>query len=220
MNPVIFRRVLLFITVFIIFLASGCGVIPRKPSGETLSFVGDGVASWYGPNFHGKKTANGETFNMNELTAAHRTLPFNTRVRVDNVENGRSVIVRINDRGPYVGNRVIDLSREAASRLGMIQTGTAAVQIYLIQEGDRPLTSQNISNRESYTIQLASFETEQDAEIKSSSVIGSRVERVQVANQIFYRVYYGLYYDIEEARAAQQKLLDEGISGFVKQAEN
>lgn len=220
MKPIFFRRILLTSAVFIIFLASGCGVIPRTPSGETLSFVGDGVASWYGPNFHGKKTANGETFKMDELTAAHRTLPFNTRVRIDNTDNGRSVIVRINDRGPYVGNRVIDLSREAASKLGMIQTGTANVQIYLIQEGDRPLTNQNISNRESYTIQLASFETEEDAEIKSSSVIGSRVERVQVSNQIFYRVYYGLYYDTEEARIAQQQLSNEGINGFVKQAEN
>ena len=73
-----------------------------------------GLASWYGPHFHRKRTADGERFNMNALTAAHRTLPFNTYVRVTNLANGRSVIVRVNDRGPFVGDRIIDLSARAA----------------------------------------------------------------------------------------------------------
>lgn len=92
-----------------------------------------GVASYYGPGFHGKKTANGERFNMNALTAAHRTLPFGTRVRVTNLDNGRSVVVRINDRGPFAKGRIIDLSKVAAKRIGMIQSGTARVRLEVLR---------------------------------------------------------------------------------------
>ncbi|MCJ2016918.1 septal ring lytic transglycosylase RlpA family protein [Methylobacterium sp. E-065] len=86
-----------------------------------------GVASWYGPGFHGRKTANGERFNMNALTAAHRTLPLGTQVVVTNRSNGRSVVVRINDRGPYVGRRLIDLSKASAQAIGVL--GLAKVSI-------------------------------------------------------------------------------------------
>ncbi|MCC5979308.1 MAG: septal ring lytic transglycosylase RlpA family protein [Salinarimonas sp.] len=88
-----------------------------------------GPASWYGGKFHGRTTANGERFDMEKLTAAHRSLPFGTRVRVTNERNGRSVVVRINDRGPFVGNRVIDLSRGAAAAVGMVRSGVAPVRI-------------------------------------------------------------------------------------------
>lgn len=91
-----------------------------------------GAASWYGGKFHGRLTANGERFDKFALTAAHRTLPFGTRVRVTNTRNGRSVIVRINDRGPFHGNRVIDLSRGAAEAVGMLQSGTAKVKIEVL----------------------------------------------------------------------------------------
>lgn len=91
-----------------------------------------GPASWYGGKFHGRKTANGERYNMNDMTAAHKTLPFGAKVRVTNQHNGRSVIVRINDRGPFVGRRVIDLSRGAADAIGMIRTGVAPVRIELL----------------------------------------------------------------------------------------
>ncbi|MBO0662240.1 septal ring lytic transglycosylase RlpA family protein [Jiella sp. MQZ9-1] len=88
-----------------------------------------GRASYYGTRFHGRRTANGERFNMNAMTAAHKTLPFGTKVRVTNRRNGKSVVVRINDRGPYARGRVIDLSKAAASRIGMINSGTAPVKI-------------------------------------------------------------------------------------------
>lgn len=88
-----------------------------------------GQASWYGGQHHGKTTASGARFDMNKLTAAHRTLPLGTNVRVTNLDNGRSVEVVINDRGPYVGSRVIDLSREAARRLQMEQEGIASVRV-------------------------------------------------------------------------------------------
>ena len=88
-----------------------------------------GVASWYGPGFHGRLTASGERFDQNDLTAAHRNLPLGSEVRVTNLENGRTVTVEINDRGPYVKNRVLDLSKAAARRLGIIENGVAKVRI-------------------------------------------------------------------------------------------
>lgn len=91
--------------------------------------VEEGLASWYGPGFAGRLTANGEVFNPNELTAAHKTLPFGTRVRVTSVRNGRSVVVRINDRGPFKPGRIIDLSRAAAEAIGMVGSGIARVTV-------------------------------------------------------------------------------------------
>ncbi len=88
-----------------------------------------GTASWYGPGFHGRKTASGERFDQNKLTAAHRSLPLDTVVKVTNLDNGKAVKVSINDRGPYVGKRVIDLSRAAARKLDMTDDGTARVRI-------------------------------------------------------------------------------------------
>lgn len=94
-----------------------------------------GIASYYADDFHGRKTANGETFDMHELTAAHRTLPFNTRLRVRNLDNNLVVTVRINDRGPFKDNRVIDLSLEAAKKIGLIANGTAPVELEIIELG-------------------------------------------------------------------------------------
>lgn len=92
-----------------------------------------GNASWYGAKFHGRRTANGERYDMNQLTAAHRTLPFGTKVRVTNQRNGRAVVVRINDRGPFAGRRIIDLSRGAAGALGMVNSGVAPVKLEVLR---------------------------------------------------------------------------------------
>lgn len=91
-----------------------------------------GVASYYGPGFQGNKTANGERFNMHDMTAAHKTLPFNTKVKVYNLTNGKTVIVRINDRGPFKKGRIIDLSKGAAKKIGMLQSGTANVKLEIL----------------------------------------------------------------------------------------
>lgn len=99
------------------------------------SFSDSGVASWYGEAFHMKATASGEPFDMNDLTAAHRWLPLNTIVRVTNLENGKSVVLRINDRGPYMHDRVLDVSRYAAQQLGMKSHGTAPVTIEVFDLG-------------------------------------------------------------------------------------
>ncbi|EPX87655.1 rare lipoprotein A [Rubellimicrobium thermophilum DSM 16684] len=110
------------------------GTLALSPLGVTPASAQmmAGTASWYGPGFHGRRTASGERFDQNALTAAHRSLPFGTRVRVTNQANGESVIVRINDRGPFHGNRVIDLSREAAAEIGLLRTGIGRVTIEVL----------------------------------------------------------------------------------------
>lgn len=95
-------------------------------------FCQNGIASWYGPGFHGKKTASTEFYNMHELTAAHNILPLNTLVKITNLENQREVVVRINDRGPFVGDRIVDLSLAAAKELGMVKKGTVPVRVAVL----------------------------------------------------------------------------------------
>src|SRR5262249_34087449 len=95
-----------------------------------------GIASWYGPDFYGKYTANGELYDGNQLTAAHKTLPMPVNVRVTNLENGKSIVVRVNDRGPYARARIIDLSRKAAELLDVVQNGTAKVRVTYLGRAD------------------------------------------------------------------------------------
>ncbi len=96
------------------------------------NFTQIGIASWYGPGFHGKRTANGERYNQNAMTAAHKTLPLSTVVKVTNLENNKTVVVRINDRGPYYGNRILDLSKKAAQSLGISHRGTAKIKLQVL----------------------------------------------------------------------------------------
>ena len=106
---------------------------PLEPaSGEVIQYLGSGHASYYGRRFAGRLTANGETFDPGQLTAAHRTLPFGSIVRVTNPRNGRSVTVRINDRGPFIDGREIDLSRAAAEQIGLVQRGVGEVELELL----------------------------------------------------------------------------------------
>ncbi len=135
--------------------------------------VGDrfsGNASWYGPNFHGKLTSNGERYNMYDMTAAHKTLPMNTIVKVTNRRNGLSTVVRINDRGPFVATRIIDLSKSAASKINMIGTGTAPVTIEVLgfysknkknknytPTNNKPYKVSKTHYRGKFALQIASF---------------------------------------------------------------
>ena len=115
--------------------------IIKKPGKKTKKYdrskkVLKGISSYYGPKFHGKLTANGEVYDMYGLTAAHKTLPLNTIVRVTNLNNDKSLILRINDRGPYVGDRILDCSYGAAKKLDFVQSGTTDVRIEVIEWGD------------------------------------------------------------------------------------
>lgn len=120
-----------------------CGP-PYKVFGKTYhplkkirtGYTQKGLASWYGPGFHGKKTSSGEVYDMHELTAAHSTFPLQTLVKVTNLENNREVVVRINDRGPFVGDRLIDLSYGAAGKLGMVKNGVVPVKVAVLGPAD------------------------------------------------------------------------------------
>lgn len=114
---------------------------------EDFSYDETGIASWYGPGFHGKTTANGEIYDMNEMTAAHKTLQLPALVRVTNLENGRSIVLRINDRGPYVHGRIIDVSRRGAQLLGFEGKGTAPVRVTVLSDESRALAARLRSGR-------------------------------------------------------------------------
>lgn len=130
-----------------------------------------GEASWYGPGFHGRRTANGEVFDKEEMTAAHQSLPFGTMVRVRNLDNGRMVVVRINDRGPFARGRILDLSEAAARRLGMVEAGTARVRLEILSPGFSGAPSPRSEKSEApqkpakaVRIQVASYRDESNAE--------------------------------------------------------
>lgn len=203
--------------ILILAVASGCKT--SAPPSSSLQLIETGVASCYGPNFDGKPTATGEIYNMNGLTAAHRTLPFNTMVRVENQDNGRSVTVRVNDRGPYAKNRIIDLSKAAAEKLDMIGPGTANVRLYASED---VLKNSKITDLKTphYTIQLGSFEDKASAIRNAATLKGARVEEVQTGKAILYRLYYGLFTNPDTARQEQAQLKAQGWDGFVKQVEN
>lgn len=222
-------RQVLGLSLFII-LFSACGVTNKTSrSGSTTESAtraiesGDakaietGVASWYGPDFHGRQTANGEKYDMNGLTAAHRTLPFNTVVLVENLDNGKTVQVRVNDRGPYAKDRIIDLSKGAATEVEMIGPGTARVRIYIV-EGD--ISDLGNIKEPQYTVQLGSYNDRASAEKKAAEIRSSRVEEVVVNNKTIYRIYFGDFKNPAIALEAQKRLEGLGHSGFVKQVGN
>ena len=125
-----------------------------------------GIASWYGPKFHGKLTASGETYNMHAMTAAHKTLPLGTWVKVKHLGNGKEIKLKINDRGPFVGKRIIDLSNKAAHAIGMVGTGTAKVRVTAITSGRRSSTpAPRATSNESgnFGIQVGSFSNVENA---------------------------------------------------------
>ena len=139
----------------------------------------DGIASWYGPDFHSKKTSNGEIYDMYDMTAAHKTLPMNTVVRVYNQENGKSIIVRINDRGPFVRGRIIDLSNKAARDIDMVGKGTAKVKITVlgyngeIENADAPYSE--VSQSDINTRKKEKVDVLEPLEIKEDSISSSKV---------------------------------------------
>ena len=178
-----------------------------------VAFIQTGIASWYGPDFQGRNTANGEVYNMNEMTAAHKTLPFNTYVIVENQANGKRIKLRINDRGPYAKDRVIDLSRSGAEAIDMIGPGTAPVKIFVLDDG----TGNVYPTKPRYTVQLGSYDYRDAAEQKSSRIRSSYVAEVQVNGVTYYRVYFGDFENPVIAIEAMNRLKGLGHEGFIKQ---
>ncbi|MGM0533221.1 MAG: septal ring lytic transglycosylase RlpA family protein [Campylobacterota bacterium] len=195
----------------------------------------EGVASWYGPDFHGGKTSSGEIYDMHSLTAAHKTWPMHTVVKVHNLENSKSVIVRINDRGPFVKNRIIDLSYAAGRRIGMHKNGTAKVRVTVLRTdgGNWPKTAKYGTSTGStaadsttfgskaleksdakamYYVQVASFSSLEAAvnfqqeHMKLPLSIGSKVEE----KNGLYKVYVGTFKNEGKARKFMQNAKFDG----------
>ena len=174
-----------------------------------------GIASWYGPNFHGKRTSNGEIYNMYAYTAAHKTLPMNTMVKVTNLRNHRSTVVRINDRGPFVANRIIDLSYAAAKELGVVGSGTAPVELEVlgfdgnVQKASTTTVAKSAPSSvvlSNFAVQIGSFRRYQGAMITKdrNALVDGRykaiVKRFFVDGRPLYRVWLTGFRSEQEAR--------------------
>lgn len=168
-------------------------------------FIEEGVASWYGKDFHGKKTANGERYDMYGLTAAHRILPFGTKVRVTNLANGKQTVVRINDRGPFVANRIIDLTHTAATQIGMIGTGTARVRLESL---DVVPGVRNGDMKGTFYVQVGAFAVRANAEKVVSALRGTgRKARTYYSDAVhLWRVQAGPYTSLKEAEKQSDAL--------------
>ncbi len=171
------------------------------------AWVQTGTASWYGQDFHGKPTATGEPYNMYGMSAAHRTLPLGSTVRVTHLANGRQVVIPINDRGPFVGNRIIDLSYGAAAQLGMTKEGLAKVRIEVVQT-PRAFT-------ERYTLQFGAF-TERRNAVELADKLqrmghNPSIEGASAHGRYFYRVRLGSFSSMEPAQDLANTFGSRGI---------
>jgi len=160
---------------------------------NAVGYVERGVASWYGPGFHAANTSNGEKYDMYGMTAAHKTLPLPTYVQVTNLQNGRSVIVRVNDRGPFKEGRIIDLSRTAAERLDIVKNGTGFVEVRAITPGAEAAPASKTSQ---LYVQAGAFSSEANAnrlrdQLKAQGEQSSFVRRDTVGDRVLYRVRIG-----------------------------
>ena len=166
--------------------AAACARLPRAPAPKAGVEVG--IASWYGQEFHGRPTSSREVYNMNDMTAAHRTLPFGTHVMVTNLVNGRSAVVRINDRGPFVRGRIIDLSYAAARVLGIVGPGTARVRLEILGAFREPApdaTAEIWLQVGAFTVQESAYALKKRLE---KTYPGVAVTVFKTATGIYYRV--------------------------------
>jgi rare lipoprotein A len=176
-------------------------------------YVEEGVASWYGVPFNGRRTSNGEVYDMHTMTAAHRTLPFNTVVRVTNLSNGKQTQVRINDRGPFVANRIIDLSMAASEAINMIGTGTAQVRLEIVSATESLTTG-------AFAVQIGAFLQPENADKLKAQLEQAHppvsVVKFDSPKGMFYRVRVGRVSTEAEAQDLATKLhAEQGYTTFV-----
>lgn len=199
-----------------VIAAAGCAVLPKSAREAGPGYRGTGVASWYGEPFHGRPTASGAIYDMYGKTAAHRLLPLGTRLRVTNLDNGRVVDVTVNDRGPFVRGRVLDLSYGAARALAMIEQGTARVKFVVV---DMPRGSGG-----AYTVQVGSFSVKRNAVELSERLAGDysgvTVQAVKSGRDSLYRVRVGRFDREQNASKVARKIKRrEGLEAFVTRLE-
>ncbi|AGW12546.1 septal ring lytic transglycosylase RlpA family protein [Megalodesulfovibrio gigas] len=188
-----------------------------RPLLSADGFSEQGLASWYGPGFHGRRTACGEVYNQHEMTAAHKILPMQTMVEVENLDNGRKTVVRINDRGPFVSQRIIDLSHAAAKELGITGTGTARVRIAAL--GDVP-NYRNGDFTGTFYVQVGAFTVQENAArllgaLKTEGRTGSRIVESDIGGRLFWRVQMGTWQSLSAAEDARRALTARFPGAFV-----
>lgn len=197
-----------------------------KPLSSHAGFVQGGTASWYGSSFHGKVTSSGESYNMHAMTAAHKTLPLGVFVKVQNRKNGREVVVRVNDRGPFISGRIIDLSYSAARYLGVLKSGTAPVQIEALgyrgrsSKGKTAFRAPLSYDVGSFAIQIGSCSSLENARSMADELrnqyIFTIIREAVVNGERFYRVHAGNYVSLKEAERVRKYSVNKWINaGFV-----
>jgi len=203
MSNILVKKLRLLSILCSIILLTSCAGKSYFRSGN----VQKGLASWYGPDFHGKLTSSREIYNMHALTAAHKTLPFGAYVRVTNLNNGKSVVVRINDRGPFIKGRVIDLSYAAAKKLGMDITGVAPVKIKVLKKYSPKKSSQKFS------IQVGSFISKKNAKVLKKKLQKNHrnvyISKLRTSSDTYYRVRIKAR-SVKSAEKIAEKLMKQG----------
>ncbi len=196
------------------------------PLPSAQGFVQTGTASWYGADFHGRKTSDGETYDMNGLTAAHKTLPMNTWLLVTNLRNGKEITVRVNDRGPFVKDRIIDLTRTGANRLGFLNEGTARVRLTALGEAEtyryggiateRFKTHPDFQSGEFY-VQIGSFTVEHNARRLTDQMLARghkvAIRRYNQGEQTYFRVQVRAGHTLTTARKVERNMEESGFPG-------
>lgn len=189
-------------------IITSCTLPVQRPTAP--GYIERGIASWYGEDFHGRPTSSGEIYDMYRLTAAHKIMPLGTVAKVTNLENGQSVVVKINDRGPFIDGRIIDLSYSAAARLDMVDSGLSQVEIEVLKWGE-VLTD--------FTVQVGSFVVEENA-LRLKTHLGQKYPDVYIVPYVtngrkFYRVRVGVMKEISEAEVLAEELAAAGLPTFL-----
>ncbi|HSF09143.1 MAG TPA: septal ring lytic transglycosylase RlpA family protein [Nitrospirales bacterium] len=201
------KRICLILTFL---LMAGCAGGQSRTEPMISDTFQRGVASWYGPSFHGNPTANGEPYDMWALTAAHPTLPFGTRVLVQSLDTGKSVTVRINDRGPFIRGRIIDLSYGAARELAMIGRGTENVSLTILESRNTSSGNMSKGGSDSYWVQVGSFTTLTQAVTLHEQLAyhypNLRLTTVDLPSGQWHRVQIGTFPSQEKAKIVAKEL--------------
>lgn len=210
-----------YLSLLAFALVSACSVPPGRirvpvppPADSRVSQTG--IASWYGPGFHGKATASGDVYNQNEMTAAHQTLPLGSKVMVTNMENGRTAEVLVNDRGPFAKGRIIDLSFAAAQSIDMVGPGTALVRLDVL---DAPVPLRAIRPALDYTLQLGSFSQLENAQQLRDRIVRNfdavTITPLQSKDTTYYRVHLGTFANRTAAEEMAKQISQAGYSVII-----
>ncbi len=211
------RPVILALPLLLLVFLTSCASISQGPRAWEDPSGEKGLASWYGHPYHGRRTSSGEVYDMYQLTAAHREIPLGSWVEVINLTNGRSLTVRVNDRGPFIDGRIIDLSYASAQLLGVVGPGVAPVRVRLTQP------PQPAPGPARYSVQVASFVAESNAlALKTEleqKVSGVYLVKAAIDGEVYYRVRVGQFVSRVEAKTAAERLASLGYRVLIMGSE-